>query len=319
MNDDSSDDDDINIPDGVIIYSVDEMLDIGLRQMGVKEKSLQRVKKENLIKKFRDRYGSDPIVCAQIWEDLQTTNVQEALVPLNKRKIHYFLMAMHFLKRYQVESEVAASNGCHEDTVRDWCWFFIEKIQALKQEKIYWPEDNYGNDTWIMTVDGTHVEIQEPKHPEFSLNTKYFSHKHQQAGYTYELGIALSESRLIWMNGPHPAGKNDLNMFHAGLKTRLRQLNKKAIGDGGYYAVELLDVVSTPNADDPPPVRKFKRRAQRRHETFNGKIKTFECLSKRFRHDKRRFKSCFECCCVIVQYQMENGHALFEILVNGMI
>jgi hypothetical protein len=41
---------------------------------------------------------------------------------------------------------------------RDWVWYFVEKIQALKEEKITWPED-YGKDLWIMTVDGTHCWI----------------------------------------------------------------------------------------------------------------------------------------------------------------
>ncbi len=61
---------------------------------------------------------------------------------------------------------------------RDWCCFFVEKIQALKAEKIVWPEENVGDDIYAITVDGTHCWIQEPQHPTWSQDSRYFSHKY---------------------------------------------------------------------------------------------------------------------------------------------
>ena len=31
---------------------------------------------------------------------------------------------------------------------RDWCCFFVEKIQALKAEKIVWLEEDFGDDVY---------------------------------------------------------------------------------------------------------------------------------------------------------------------------
>jgi hypothetical protein len=48
-------------------------------------------------------FGSIPYVCATIWEDLQTTIVEEAWVPVEDLQFEHFLMAMHHLKRYPTE------------------------------------------------------------------------------------------------------------------------------------------------------------------------------------------------------------------------
>ncbi len=66
-------------------------------------------------------------------------------------------------------------------------------------------------------MDGTHCWIQEPQHPTWSQDSQYFSHKYGKAGLSYELGILISESKLVWMKGPFMAGKNDLQMFMKGL------------------------------------------------------------------------------------------------------
>jgi hypothetical protein len=58
-------------------------------------------------------------------------------------------------------------------------------------------------------------------------------------------------------------------------------------------------------------------RARARHESFNKRIKQFKVLSECFRHAKganfKKHKIVFETICVIVQYEMENGHPLFDV------
>jgi len=303
------------------LYVVDseEMLMEGLKLAKVKERSIRRCLHSTNVNKFLKRYGSMPLVLSEMWEDLQTTEIEEARVPKGKLHLKYFLMAHHFLRHYPVESERALWCGWHEDTCRDWTWYFVEKIGALKGQKITWPDDNYGDDILIMSVDGTHCWIHEPDHPLFSIDDKFYSHKYNKSGVNYELAVSLKESKLIWMNGPFKAGKSDMKVFREhGLRDKLRQLKKVAIADGGYHAKEDFDVVSLPNSQDLPLVKKFKRRAQRRQEVFNNKTKVFHCLQHRFRHTCDRFANCFEAVCVICQYQMENGSPLFNILIEGM-
>jgi hypothetical protein len=287
------------------------------RHVGFKRSRLKRAEKKTNIDRFRGHFGSNPNVIAEILEDLQTTEVEEAYVPSEKLNIDHFLMAMHHLKRYPTEIEREAIFNISHMWGRNSCWFYIEKVQALKAQKITWPEDDFGDDIWAITVDGTHCWIQEPQHPTWSQDRKYYSHKYNKAGLNYELGISLWQSRLVWMKGPTKAGGNDLQVFlQEGLEAKLKATGKKGIGDGGYRGHP--GEMSTPNSHDSKEANKFKSRALKRHEKFNGLTKNFDCLSGRFRHSVDRFKNCFEAVCVICQYQMENGSPLYDILIEDM-
>ena len=170
---------------------------------------------------------------------------------------------------------------------------------------------------WVITVDGTHCWIEEPKHPTWSIDTDYFSHKFGKAGVNYELGISLSTNALVWMNGPFPAGESDNKTFkNRGLKAKLESLGKRGIADGGYPGHPKL--LSTPNNHDSKQVKKFKSRALKRHEAFNGMTKRFDSLNGRFRHSVDRFGSCFEAVCVLCQYMLENGEPLYDIMIKEL-
>jgi hypothetical protein len=312
----ASDDDDEH-DNGLLIYTANDIMKIGLLHVGFNRSRLRRAKKKTNIDRFRGHFGSNPNVIAEILEDLQTTEVEEAHAPSEELNIHHFLMAMHHLKRYPTECEREAIFNISHMWGRNSCWFYIEKVQALKAQKITWPEDNFGDDIWAITVDGTHCWIQEPQHPTWSQDRKFYSHKYNKAGLNYELGISLWQSRLVWMKGPTKAGGNDLQVFlEEGLKAKLKATGKKGIGDGGYRGHP--GEMSTPNSHDSKEANKFKSRASKRHEKFNGMTKNFDCLSGRFRHSVDRFKSCFEAVCVICQYQMENGSPLYDILIEDM-
>ena len=66
-------------------------------------------------------------------------------------------------------------------------------------------------------------------------------------------------------------------------------------------------------------VKEFFARAKSRQETFNTRLKFHNILGGRFRHGKGSnqkmeiHKTCFEAVCVLVQYDLENGHPLMEI------
>jgi hypothetical protein len=180
-----------------------------------------------------------------------------------------------------------------------------------------WPDD-WGEDIWIITVDGTHCWVKEPSHPEWSQDREYYSHKFNKAGVNYELGIAISTSRLVWMNGPFKAGKSDNKIFRDfGLKDLLERIGKKAIGDKGYNGHR--NVCSTFNAHDSRNVKKFKSRALKRHENFNNMTKRFSCLSGRFRHGVDKFATMFEAICVICQLQMEDDMPLYDVLIEDIM
>ena len=327
--DSSISDDDIDVG-ATSILTADEMLVEGLKLAGFDEAAQKRQPKSNL-QDFKDRYGSSPMVLAVLWVDLQTTSIEKAWVPPEKRKLEYFFMAHHFLKRYPTESErkIAWRHVAKRTaTQRNWVWFFVERIAALKHQKIVWTKVHIdGDDIWVCTVDGTMFRSWEKAGEEAVKDPANFSFKHQMAGFNAELALSLWEDQILAINGPGPAGDNtDLVLFRkpGGLKEKLQSIGKKGIADGGYGGER--ETLSTPNGHDAPSVRKFKSRALKRHEKLNNMVKSFKCLEDTFRHtahvpedeDLLRYKVCFEAVAVICQYQLENGSPLYNILVGDM-
>lgn len=155
------------------------------------------------------------------------------------------------------------------------------------------------------TVDGTHCRFRDPMDP------KFYSHKYGKAAVNYELAISIYDNALIWISGPHPAGKPDIVVFREGGLREKIPLGMKCIADKGYRGEKQL--ISTPNALDVAEVKELKRRARARHESFNGRLKNFRCLDERFRHDIEKHKAAFEAVAVICQYQLENGSPLFDV------
>ena len=110
---------------------------------------------------------------------------------------------------------------------------------------------------------------------------------------------------MVWVNGPTAPGEhNDLVVFRQALKGKLPP-GKQAIGDKGYSGEE--EFISTYNDLDPREVAAFKERVCARHETFNKRVKVFDCLTKRFRHGVENHKIAFEAICVLTVLEFEDS------------
>ena len=290
-----------------------QLLDIGLRLMGWSCRRIKRAKVKGNKRRFRAHFGCSPVVLAQLYEDLQITPIAKARITREQIDVRDFLGTINFLKRYPTEIEREAIMDMSAKTIRKRTWMYLRAIRELKHAKITMPEF-HKDEVWIMSVDGTHCLINEPIHPELSMDTKYYSHKKQRAGFVYELGMSLFESRLIWMNGPFKSGQNDNLIFaQHGLKATLNAMGKKALGDKIYNGHP--DECATFNAFDSDEVKQFKSRVQMRHESFNGLLKQYDCIDQRFRHgvEDEKFACCFESVAVICQYRLENGEPLFDL------
>jgi hypothetical protein len=125
-----------------------------------------------------------------------------------------------------------------------------------------------------------------------------------KAGVDYEIGLRVHKSQLAWINGPFPAATHDIEVFRRGLKEKV-PVGKRVIGDAGYTGEP--DLISTQNDFDPREIAEFKERVLSRHETFNARIKNYNCLTTKFRHGVENHKVAFEAVCVIVMYEIDNG------------
>lgn len=303
------------------VFSPSEIMERGLELEGFTRYRQQKVNRDKNIQRFQNGYGSEPLVISLIWEDLlKTKNLQARIEGLAKKRLDCYLIAHHFLYKYPTFTTMSGQYNLDEGTVAEWCWYFVDRIQALAAEKIVWPEE-WGKDdcpiTFLYSVDGKHCRIQEPKHDRWSKNPKAASHKDKHAAYNWELALSLWEPKLVWMKGPKLAGTHDITVFRGGdgsdgpsLKEKTPK-GKKGIADLGYRGEK--ELLSVPNSHDPEELRKFKSRARARQESFNGRITFFNVIGHVFRHKEvEKHEKCFKAVCVIVQYQMENGHPIFD-------
>lgn len=169
-------------------------------------------------------------------------------------------------------------------------------------------EDDDDGFIFMLSIDGTHCPTEEPK----PWSEKWSSHKFGgSAGFNYEIGLSIHKPKLKWVNGPTPPGEDpDITVFRKKLMKKIPR-GKKLIGDEGYRGEP--GIITTRNELDPPNIAAFKERVKSRHESFNGRLKNFNCLSQRFRHGIDRHKVSFEAVCAIVMYEIEyGGMSLFD-------
>jgi hypothetical protein len=305
----------------MLILTDDEVLAKGLMFVGFNEQRQARVKYETNLKRFKDHYGSKPIVYAQLWEDLQLTDVLEARIPAHitgnekavEKAFKHFMLALHFLTIYPTGSERAGSFALCEKTCGEKGWAFVKKISALKDAKITWPEEwiptNPNLPYFLLSVDGTHCSYHEVKNPVLPYDPQMYSHKTNEPALAYEVALLLYDSKVVSVRGPFKASVHDKTMFSAHLCDLIPD-GCMGIADRGYSGAGKL---STPNKYDSVELKEFKRRARARQESFFTRIKRFAAVRDQFRHrDIEKHQWTFEAACVIVQYQFENGSPLFS-------
>ena len=234
-------------------------------------------------------------------------------------------MSIHLLACYPTEEEAEAVFNCSNVTWSNWVWDIAERISLILPEVVHFPdswsnpdkEDDDEEPIFVITVDGVHCPTEEPTHANFSNNKKFYSHKFHTAALDYELGTSIFTQHCVWVASPHPAGTNDITVFRVGLKQKmeearaLRGVDYRVIADRGHRGER--GFISTPSSFDSEMVRCFKGRALSRHESFNGRLKNFDCLQEHFRHSVQKHKICFLAGVVIVQISLENGFPLFEV------
>ena len=90
-----------------------------------------------------------------------------------------------------------------------------------------------GNDC-ILTVDGVHCLINEPRPFVTSLSKVWYTKKHNTAGLAYEVAVSILGGDICWVNGPFPAGSyNDWKIFNEfGLKSNLEPGERVETDDG---------------------------------------------------------------------------------------
>ena len=93
---------------------------------------------------------------------------------------------------------------------------------------------------------------------------------------------------------------------------------EKVVADRGYKGDPR---VVNPNDFDSDYHKKQMSNIRARHETVNGRIKKWECMSARFRNDRDKHHFVFRAVVVIEQLRIAHGRAPFqcELVSNPLI
>jgi hypothetical protein len=301
--------------------SVDEIRIAGLEFCGYTKERQERVRPGSgrNEERFRALYGVSSIAITKFHRDFHQIEEEDRFIKDKDFKLKHFFMTLHWLKAYPTYTILEAFWGVrHQDAgiVKK----YTEQFQALKNKKIRWFEDGEldENDIFIISVDGVHCRTHEVRKDPGS---KWYSHKSHGAALTYELAVAVRQNRLVHIKGPYPASKNDLTIFQYGdgdknnpqpsLRDKI-PAGKRVIADSSYRS-EDGKTVSTTRRSDTAEVREFKARAKSRQETFNSRIKGYRILATEFRHGIEHHKMVMESICILVQYDLESGHPLFQV------
>ena len=285
---------------------------------GFTEKKQQRVRHSLNVERFKSHYGVGPKTVRALYKDLKKD--------FPSIKLRYYMLTLNWLKLYDIEHVLSGRWGYCEDNIRPNVKKYARMIQSLVAKKIVfggWDE----SEVHIITVDGVNFKTQEFR---LDPSTKWFDHKTNSAGLTYEFALAIRQNRLVWLKGPKPAGsKHDITIFRGGTKEQGKKNwdqnslyfklppGKKAVGDSGYGGEP--EKITITKDQHSLGLKKFLGRAKNRQESFFLRIKAFNVLGHRFRHGNSTkskmdlHKTCVEAVSVIVQYDLENGHPLFEM------
>lgn len=167
----------------------------------------------------------------------------------------------------------------------------------------------------FMSVDGTHCPICEPR--PFSERWSGFK-LGGSAGVNCEFGLQINQDKLLWVQGPVPAGETG----NCGACKRALQPKPQALGHDKTIVADSIctpdcERVSAQNNHDSREVARFKERVCAHHEFFNHCAKLFQVFTKKFRHEKEgRHKmmvfhgKCMRAVLAIQCTQMETGGIL---------
>ena len=114
-----------------------------------------------------------------------------------------FLMGVNTLKLYLTEHNMAGRWQCCEEVYRKKWKKVVAAIAALRGQKIKFDPSDFPEDQiFLLTVDGVHFTINEPR--VNNPGSHWYDHKSHSAGLSYLVAVDVRTSRICWIDGPRP-------------------------------------------------------------------------------------------------------------------
>ena len=218
-------------------------------------------------------------------------------------------MVLRFVKNYNIEEVQATNWRVCVDKVNNCVIYYLKSIQLLKSKKIcvgkFKKEIILG-----FTINRMHFCTWEDQK---NRTIKVYTHKFNGLGFAYKIRIAIYKDHVLWIKGPVLTSKHDATIFQSdgGFHPDI-PAEKKGIADSTYKAFNEMTVHIEGHSKE---MTNFINCIHALHKFFNARLKCFKILFETFCGSwgkKEEHKIIFEAICILVQYDMENGHSLME-------
>ena len=239
-------------------------------------------------------------------------------------------MTLAWWKSYDTEVRMESRWKRHPETIRNILFDVCAKLAARKPDKIVFGNFDE-NQIFLATIDCVHFECQEFR---TDPGGKWYSHKHNGPGLSYEVCVDTIKDRIVWANGPYPAAAHDITIFRGGKAKAPRDTWKKSslyhkvpdgkrlVGDSGY--VGEATKVSTTLGGHRAETKKLFARFKSRQESLFRYYKALDIMGgSSFRHKGKQGGGSrermavhglvFDAITVVIQYNLESGFPLFDI------
>ena len=252
---------------------------------------------------FRSHFGTEPIMCVELWTQLDPENDDDFPVGV---KPEHLLWALYHMRVYNVQRVEDKFLKSDRKTVRKWIWIFIRKMSTLTLDLILWSNRLEGGPSPIpnhtAALDCTQCPLQE----QTPFSKDWSGHKFgKKAAVNYEMCTSITTGWIVWVSGPYPAGAwPDRNIFDRDLIYEL-EIGEKLLADSGYTGRDTYITISNLFEIDP-----IKKKAKAREEQTNGRFKAFRILTTKFREDVGLHHHVFHAIAAIVQLEIQTGVAL---------
>lgn len=218
----------------------------------------------------------------------------------------------------------------HPETLRRIVYNVCNKLAQRKSEKIVFGDFDE-RQIYLASYDCVHCETEE-----FGTDpsSKWYSHKHNGPGLTYDVAVDTVRDRIVWAGGPYPAATHDITIFRGGKvkdgKQNWRKSSlyhkipegKRLVADSGLVG-EPTKISTTLGGHSAEVKELFARFKSRQESLFRG-YKVLDILGGRaFRNKGPRRGGAqgkmalhgmiFNAITVVMQYGLENGSPLFDI------
>jgi hypothetical protein len=276
-------------------------------------------------------YGRTPTEISDVWE-----MCNERIPTTARTQVKHLFWALMYMKLYCTIDVMCVLLETSKPTLDKWVWLWIETIAMrhvdvvsrknyncrvallllhfhsltfrLILTKIDWGKRHRNvpsEDVWCrVSVDGTDFMIGEP----FPFNKKWKSPKFSGAAVKYEVAISIFSGDIVWINGPHRGGKNDITIFVERLRGMLED-GEMIEADAGYKGHAGFIRSKADYLTEEERMEKSELRA--RHETVNRRFKSWGILKQQFRNDKKKHEFVFYAIAVLTQLSIDNGSVLF--------